>query len=26
MGDIPMEPDLEGQGGITQADGKSAEI
>ena len=26
MGDIPMESDLEGQGGITQADGKSAEI
>ena len=26
MGDIPMEPDLESQGGITQADGKSAEI
>ena len=26
MGDVPMEPDLEGDGGITQADGKSAEI
>ena len=26
IGDIPMEPDLEGQGGITQVDGKSAEI
>ncbi len=26
MGDIPMEPDLESQGGITQVDGKSAEI
>ena len=26
MGDIPTEPDLESQGGITQVDGKSAEI
>ena len=26
MGDVPMEPDLEMQGGITQIDGKSAEI
>ena len=26
MGDVPMEPDLEIQGGITQVDGKSAEI
>ena len=26
MGDVPMEPDLEMQGGITQVDGKSAEI
>ena len=26
MGDVPMEPDLEVQGGITQIDGKSAEI
>ena len=26
MGDVPMEPDLEGQGGITDADGKAAEI
>ena len=26
MGDVPMEPDLEVQGGITQVDGKSAEI
>ena len=26
MGDIPTEPDLEAQGGITQVDGKSAEI
>ena len=26
MGDIPMEPDLEGEGEVTQIDGKSAEI
>ena len=26
MGDVPMEPDLEAQGGITDADGKAAEI
>ena len=26
MGDVPMEPDLETQGGITDADGKAAEI
>ena len=26
MGDVPMEPDLESQGGITSADGKAAEI
>ena len=26
MGDVPMEPDLEGQSGITDADGKAAEI